>query len=237
MSARLGIAVVIPVHNEEEMLAACLDSVQDAADAARERFPLAVVVVLDACTDRSADIAARYPFTVVRTSANLVGAARRAGIERARAALGAVDRRSLWIAGTDADSVVPQNWITHQAELALGGADVMLGTVRPDFAGLTREHVEHWHATHPPGIANGNVHGANLGIRGSVYDAALGFDPVPEHEDVLLVDRARAMGAVVVASAGCCVQTSSRFIGRTPGGYSAFLRNQAASLACTAGTP
>jgi hypothetical protein len=75
------------------------------------------------------------------------------------------------------------------------------------------------------------VHGASLGIRADLYLAAGGFETVTEHEDVSLVDRCRRLGGVVVASDDAEVLTSGRTIGRTPGGYAAYLRAQAHQLA------
>ena len=51
------IGVVIPVHNEEKLLAHCLDAVRRAAmDPLLDAEPVELVVVLDACADRSAAI-------------------------------------------------------------------------------------------------------------------------------------------------------------------------------------
>ncbi len=225
------IGVVIPAHDEEELLGACLASVDAAAAAVADRCRVEVVVVLDDCTDASARIAQRYGADVASVSARSVGVARRAGVAR----LDARERGSLWIANTDADSVVPRDWLAHHLRLADAGADIVLGPVRPDFAGLTAAHVDRWRAEHPPGVATGNTFGANLGVRASVYDGVGGFDRVSEHEDVRLVDRARRRGASVVATADGVVVTSARLQGRTPGGYAGYLRRVAAELA--AGVP
>jgi hypothetical protein len=75
-----------------------------------------------------------------------------------------------------------------------------------------------------PGEANGHVHGANLGVRASVYRSAGGFADLAEHEDIDLVARCRALGATTVASARADVLTSGRQVGRTPGGYAGYLR-------------
>lgn len=231
MTRPRAVAVVIPVHDEDELLGACLDSVALAV-AAVPHVQVAVVVVLDDCHDDSAVIAARHRVATLEIDDHNVGAARRAGVESARAGLDAAPDE-LWIATTDADSTVPPNWLAHQLALAQGGQDVVLGNVRPDFVGLTDEHVAYWHATHAPGVALGNVHGANLGIRADVYDAIGGFAPLPEHEDADLVARAAAAGALVAATAESTVVTSARFEGRTPGGYAGFLRGRAAELAET----
>jgi hypothetical protein len=124
---------------------------------------------------------------------------------------------------TDADTVVPADWITHQLDLADAGVDVVLGTVRPDFADLSARHVAYWRATHHRGRPPGNVHGANLGVRASTYAEAGGIPDLSAHEDVALVRAARAIGARERASDVHEVETSGRLVGRTPAGYAAFL--------------
>ena len=140
------------------------------------------------------------------------------------AELGEPSPADVWVCTTDGDSAVPVGWLSHQLDLRALGADVVLGTVRPDFADLTPEHVAYWLETHPPGRPAGNVHGANLGLRGDVYFAAGEFGNLEQHEDVELVNAARSLGASVVATDANEVVTSGRFWGRTPGGYAAFVR-------------
>lgn len=224
---RPHVAVVIPVHDESELLARCLQSVVAAADAARHRVTTSIVVVLDDCSDDSPAIAVRHPVVTVTIDAGRVGTARRVGVEHALERIALAERSRAWLAHTDADSVVPANWITHQLDLREAGAEVVIGTVRPDFADLTPEHRVQWLATHRRGEPNGHVHGANLGILAGVYRRAGGFSDVAEHEDVLLVQAAVRDGAVVVASDDAEVETSGRLVGRTPGGYAGHLRAEA----------
>src|SRR5438876_690849 len=74
------IGVVIPVHNEEKLLGDCLDAVRRAAmDPLLDAEPIEVVVVLDACTDRSAAIAIQRKAQIVSLHARCVGAARSLG--------------------------------------------------------------------------------------------------------------------------------------------------------------
>lgn len=223
-----ALAVVIPVHNEEQLLSRCLQSVEVAVS--RVRVPVAVYVVIDASTDGSASVARRHPFPVVEIDAGSVGVARSVGVTAALRGLAPAADRRVWIANTDADSVVPPNWLTLQLKLARAGADVVIGTVRPEFTDLSPRHRQLWLDTHTRGHPNGHVHGANLGLRGDVYRGAGGFSDAPEHEDVMLVDHCRAAGARVVASDAAEVVTSGRFVGRTPGGYAAYLRDQHRAL-------
>ena len=79
-----------------------------------------------------------------------------------------------------------------------------------------------------------HVHGANLGLPWSLYEAVGGFPPVAEHEDVGLAEAVRALAGErdggegrrvrVIATDTTRVLTSSRLEGRTPGGFSGYLK-------------
>lgn len=220
-----AVAVVVPAHNEERLIGACLDSISQAVRAARPRVAeVGVWIVLDACTDRTAAIAAEAGVHLVTSDAQRVGSARAAGVSAALTHFADVPASALWTAHTDADSVVPATWLTHQLQLADAGADVVIGTVQPDFRDLDAERIEAWRATHTPGVANGHVHGANLGVRASALLGAGGFVPVPVHEDVWLVDAIRDRGGRLAATDGARVLTSGRQVGRAPDGYARYLR-------------
>lgn len=218
--------VVVPARDEQELVGRCLSSVLAAArllESRRRSTRVSVVLVADSCADDTARVARGFPgVTVVEIDAANVGVARAAGV---RAALAATDAptAAVWIANTDADSVVPRRWLLDHALLARRGAQLVIGTVRPEFADLTPEQASAWTARHTV-AANGHVHGANLGVRADVYLAAGGFAPVAEHEDVDLVERCARGGARAVATARCEVLTSGRQVGRTPGGYARYLR-------------
>ena len=225
------VVVIVPVHNEAELLDRCLSALGVAvATAARRGIRCVIRIVLDDCTDESSLIAEAHAFPTMTISAARVGDARAQGVEAAMRELRRVPTQRVWIANTDADSAVPPNWIVAQCDLAAAGADVFIGTVRPDFADLGPRHQRHWVRTHSSGVPNGHVHGASLGIRASIYAAAGGFEAVEEHEDVELVWRCQQLGANLCASAVAEVLTSGRFIGRTPGGYAGYLRAQAEVL-------
>lgn len=209
------VAVVIPAHDEREGIRACVDSVLAAA--AEVDVPVTVRVVLDTCTDGTGE---HVPDGVeTRTVAvRNVGAARAAGVDDAD---GGAD---VWLAHTDADTIVGAEWLRRQLAHADAGADAVAGTIhvrdwshRPD--GVRDLHDRAY--THADG--HGHVHGANLGVRGSAYAAVGGFRPLPESEDVDLVARLDAAGATVVWAADCPVVTSSRVSRRTGGGFSGHL--------------
>jgi hypothetical protein len=227
-----AVLVVVPARDEERLVGRCLVSLVDAAAVLRRERPgvvARIVVVADACTDRTAELARAFAgVTVIEVDAGAVGTARAEGVRHGLALLaddpfGTAVPERIWLASTDADSAVPTNWLTEQVALADRGVDVMVGTVRPDPADLTPEQDAHWLATHVPGLPNGHVHGANLGVRASSYLEAGGFDGVVEHEDNVLVSRLRTLPTVIVPSDACQVLTSGRLVGRTPGGYAGYL--------------
>ncbi|MBD3785141.1 MAG: glycosyltransferase family 2 protein, partial [Micrococcales bacterium] len=124
--------VLVPARDEEAVLGACLESVGRAGRRLAQERPdvrLEVVVVLDACLDGSAAVAGRYPVTVLGCAAGRVGAARRRGVEAGLD--GAVTRglpaAAVWVANTDADSEVPDHWLTAQLLLAEAGHDLVVG--------------------------------------------------------------------------------------------------------------
>ncbi|MHC6594909.1 glycosyltransferase family 2 protein [Arthrobacter sp. C152] len=224
------VAVVIPAHNEEQHLGRALAGVRAAADEVASRLPgvgVRVMVVLDSCTDASwalaTDFAATDPrFATLAVDFRNVGMSRRAGAEALWPALGVPASRT-WLANTDADSLVPGNWLVRQLELAARGADVVLGSVEPDGGEIHHTLAARWHARHLLAENHPYVHGANLGVRGSSYLAAGGFPGAASGEDRILVDRLRSSGAGIVATDSVRVLTSGRTVGRAPRGFAAYL--------------
>lgn len=51
--------VVVPVHNEQALLGACLDGLHEAAGVVADRARVVILAVLDACSDHS-ELVARY---------------------------------------------------------------------------------------------------------------------------------------------------------------------------------
>ena len=165
-----SILVVVPIHDEEDLLPRCLTALSESIALVYSTVPnaptISVKLVLDACTDASeaiaseaiaseaiasGAIASRSEFTVVCTDANNVGEARSRGVALGLTEHGDRDPGTLWIANTDGDSSVPANWLCEQIELAGRGVDLMIGTVRPDFAELSVAQREAWERTHVPG--------------------------------------------------------------------------------------
>ncbi|MFC8125648.1 glycosyltransferase [Streptomyces sp. NPDC057302] len=225
-----ALAVVVPAHNEEDRIAACLRSLRVAAARAAS-LPVVIVVAADACTDATADLAARGGAHVLETPGRNVGAARAAGTDRALELLAGAGP-DVWLAMTDADTTVPAAWLTHQAALARRGYDAVLGSIRldPATAGalLVARHDVDYFRTRGPGEAgrgweHPHVHGANLGVSAAAYLRVGGFTPLPSGEDRDLAIRLSATGHRIARTDQHPVHTAARLRGRAPGGLADLL--------------
>jgi glycosyltransferase involved in cell wall biosynthesis len=225
-----AVGVVVPAHDEEELLPACLAALgQAVATVTTERPGLRVrlVVVADACTDDTPAVARRAGALVIPMNFKNVGAARASGLnELLRPGAGAWDGwppspERLWLATTDADSVVPARWLADHLTQAEAGWEAVVGTVAvADWTGhpvrTIREFARRygtWQDWHP------HVHGANLGFTAPAYAAAGGFPPLRTGEDRALVAALQARGCRVLRSAAAPVATSSRVRYRAPAGF------------------
>lgn len=236
-----GLTVVVPAHDEQQLLPSCLASVR--ASAARLALPVRVVVVLDDCHDGTAAVVPDDVRTVV-VRYGVVGLARAAGF------VGEPDDPGWWYATTDADTCVPASWCAEQVATALV-ADVFVGTVAvADWSARPAGLREAWDRAYAGGDAplpptpgapgeadlaqdpsHPHVHGANLGLRASSYWRVGGFAADREHEDVGLVERCVEQGLDVRRTRRAAVTTAARRSGRTPGGFSGHLDRLEGELA------
>jgi glycosyltransferase involved in cell wall biosynthesis len=222
-------AVVVPAHDEEDLLPGCLA----ALDVARLRSPVPVriVVVLDDCRDGSIGVCQGYPVETLAIADRNVGAARAAGSRHALRHHTAPT--SLWLAHTDADSRVGPSWIADQLEIA-ASADAVVGVVHLSEAAPSADtfHRTHYLSAVRADGTHDHVHGANLGVRASAYLRAGGFLPLPAHEDRQLVSRLEGtVGVKVVRSSRVSVETSARRGARCAEGFGATLARRDAELA------
>jgi glycosyltransferase involved in cell wall biosynthesis len=222
-----AVGVVVPAHNEETLLPACLAALDRVADSVG--MPVSVLVVADTCTDGTEAAARACGAEVIAIGARNVGAARAAGMAELLRLTAGVDPAAVWLATTDADTVVPPGWLERQLKYAGQGWDVVLGTVT----------VADWNG-HPPHVPaafdalyefgdgpHQHVHGANLGIRASAYLAAGGFRSLRTAEDHALLAAATEAGCSVLQASDITVETSARRRARAPLGFSHLLRTLA----------
>lgn len=223
------IHVVVPAHDEEDDLPRSLAALRDAAaHPALAAITVRIAVVLDACSDRSGDVAEHAlrgfdDARIIETCVRSAGAARAVGTRRLLAAEDGRDPASIWIATTDADTRVTRDWLAQQLTAARAGADAVAGVVEVDDwsqqpSGVRDRFIAHY-ATLGTGHGHGHVHGANLGVRASALAAAGGMPSLALAEDHALVDGLIASGARILRSGDVRVRTSARREARAPDGF------------------
>ncbi len=211
------IGVVVPAHNEEVLLPGCLVALRSAA--AVVDVPVHLLVVLDTCTDSTADLVGDA--AVLAVWERNVGGARRAGFAHLLHDLGA-DR--VWLASTDADSQVPQGWLADQLAHAHRGADAVAGMVSvTNWSEHPPSTAERFQRLHRRIVGHHHVHGANIGVSARSYLAVDGFPPVPVHEDIALITALKRTGYRVLHTADPPVITSARRHARATAGFADFL--------------
>lgn len=114
------ILFVIPARNEERHLASCLDSI-NAQQVDTENSDCSTVVVDNASTDRTCEIAREHGADVVKVQPGKAGRARNRGAEA---------RSSDFIAFVDADCVLPPHWLANCMEHFRGGSVAAVGAVQ-----------------------------------------------------------------------------------------------------------
>ena len=229
-----AVGVIVPAHNEQDLLPGCLAAVRRAARVLRGT-PVHVVVVADACRDRTMQAARRGGAAVVTISAGSVGAARAAGAREVLRRAAHLDPADIWLATTDADTLVPPCWLRQQARYASQGWDAVVGTIRVlDWSGYPPGTRALFRRRYTSGTGPGphsHVHGANLGFRASAYLKAGGFPAVPTAEDRALVAALTAEGSRVLRTRALPVATSARREARAPDGFGHYLAGLDAATA------
>jgi glycosyltransferase involved in cell wall biosynthesis len=225
-----AVGVVLPVHNEQELLGSALASLADAFDQlSHGELAMRAVVVLDACSDASEEITLQWQstlarrrcpleITVVRSSAKNVGHARALGCASLLAQWSRTDPSRIWLATTDADSRVPTDWLATQVIRHETGVDHWSGRVSvDDWSGHHDETRLRWQNEYEREIQP--IHGANLGFNAAAYLEAGGFATLETGEDRALHRALIAHGALSYFDSAVRVVTSARRRARAPLGF------------------
>ncbi len=93
------LSIIIPAHNEEKYIAACLQSIKQQPFSDYE-----IIVVCDSCTDQTATIAKRYTKKIVEIKKKNVSAARNYGANKAKGEV---------LVFLDADTTIAPNLLTE----------------------------------------------------------------------------------------------------------------------------
>ncbi|GAA4559185.1 glycosyltransferase family A protein [Pseudonocardia xishanensis] len=207
-----AVGVLVPARDEAAGIARCLRAVRVAL--AEAGLPSRVCVVADRCRDETAEIAAGYADVVVNETPLAMGELRNLGVARLPA--------RGWVLSTDADTVVPPNWVVDHLRHARAGADAVAGMADlDDPTALGAETLGRYSRLLAVGT---HAYAANLGVRADMLHRVGGFPAVASAEEHALLARLRAAGGRVVHATDVRVRTSARTRGRAQGGLADLLR-------------
>ncbi len=233
----LRACVVVPAHDEAALVVDCLRAL--AAQTAVEPAAYEVILVLDACTDQTPELARQTAAELRSLRLHLVdgpgrgaGAARKLGMDLASARLHSVGRPAGLIASTDADSTVAPDWLTVQLDAVAAGARAIGGrvelfsadaeTLDPEVLARRAARAAARHARIPrPGDqppAHWQFSGASMSVTAATYDAIGGLDPHAALEDEGLERSLTRNGVPIDRRLDVRVTTSGRLRGRAPRG-------------------
>jgi GT2 family glycosyltransferase len=236
--------VAIPVCNERDHIAACLDAL--ASQVGLDRGELGIILFLNNCTDGTADIVRDYvgmpwPMRVIERDDPQASAgwARRIAMEAAArwVAEGGHDEGVLLT--TDADSRVGLDWVAANVAVLDAGADAVAGRIALDPADAAklpgclhaRGRLEAAYEAllieidarldpelGDPWPCHWSKSGATIGVKWSVYRQVGGMPDRPSGEDRAFIDAVRAHDYTVRHAPHIEVITSGRLDGRAAGG-------------------
>lgn len=194
------LSVVIPALDEEREIGDCLESL------ASQTFPdFEVIVVDNGCRDATPAIAARYGARVIREPRQGIPYARETGFRAARGKI---------IASTDADTVVPTDWLERIHQVFEEGPEVVavFGPYRHKPGSAPRTPVRPLIPVYEEGLVLGqravwqllglpHFSGANFAVRQEAFFKVGGFRSpegrlYSDWEDIQLGFKLRKVGKV-----------------------------------------
>lgn len=116
----MNISIIIPAYNEEKYIGKTLASIGKLKK--KKDWDIEVIVINGGSTDNTAKVAKKYDVRVINELHKGIGFARQQGLLRAKGEI---------IAYTDADTIVPENWlIRHVETLTTEGVVFSYGSFR-----------------------------------------------------------------------------------------------------------
>lgn len=240
--------VAIPARDEAERIGPCLIALNE-----QIRHPDAVVLMLNNCTDETETIARRMAprlrFRLDVISRRLPPAQANAGHARRLAMALAAEQADPHgvLLTTDADAVVPPDWVLRNLAELRHGADIVCGraVIDPREAAMIPPHLHADDALecrlialldeiawvcdpepHDPPRRHTEASGASLAVRAEAFRAVGGIPSIAAGEDRAFVRALWMIDARVRHDAAILVTVSGRTVGRAAGGMADTIRRR-----------
>jgi len=238
--------VALPAWNEAERIAACLSALGN-----QIRVPTGAVLLANNCIDGTEDIArgVTLPFRLDIRSVVLPPREAHAGMARRLAMHHAAELAGLngIVLTTDADAIVPPDWVALNLDAVAAGAEVVCGqaVIDPREAEDIPAHLhaddalECHYADLLDAIAEAlcpdpadprprhtEASGASLAVTVGAFNQVGGVPLVPSAEDRALVAALARIDAPIRHEPAIRVTVSGRLDGRAPGGMADTMRRR-----------
>jgi len=185
------ISVAVPAFNEEKYIGKCLESLRDQS-LPKNQYEI-IVVIREDTVDDTYRICKKYGVKIIFEKPG-IGLARFRGFEEAKAGI---------LAGTDADTIVPKDWLKIILEDFRDPKVVSVtGPVLPRAGTMMTQQFAFWFATKVYQLAGrlegkAYMSGMNFAVRKDAYEKCGGFDPeIRSAEDTDLTDRISTFGII-----------------------------------------
>ena len=176
-----SVSIVIPAYNEEYSLSACLEAIKQQDYCG----PMEIIVVDNASTDMTSDIAKSMNATVFHEYQRGYNHAVKRGFDEASNEI---------IACTDADTIVPKDWISRLVASFINDKVVACGGVF-----RFRDGSPFIRSIGIMGLLNYHIAGANMAVRRTAYKQVGGFSTIVNlGADVELGQRLKKIGIVTI---------------------------------------
>jgi len=190
--SKILISVVIPAFNEEKFLPSCLESLRN-----QDFKNFEIIVVDNNSTDKTAKIAKKFGVKVIKEKRQGVAFARQRGFFEAKGKI---------VATTDADTILPKNWLSKIFEefekdkdlVAFGGSCIFYSG--PISAKLASRFLLYPYLLLDKFFSGGwNLMGCNMAIKKDAFLKVGGFDTsLKLNEDIEISYRLRKIGKVIL---------------------------------------
>ncbi|MEO6536304.1 MAG: glycosyltransferase family A protein [Candidatus Paceibacterota bacterium] len=205
-SPKLSISLIIPAYNEEAYLGACLEAVQENSNGKFNE----IIVVNNNSTDKTAEIAARFPgVRVICEKKKGLVHARQCGFENAQGSI---------LAYIDADTLMPKGWPEQIEEYFSADPELACLSGPYKYYDIPARHqfvVSFWYWMARPTyyVLGYMATGGNIALRKSVVEKMNGFDTSIAFygEDTDIAKRAHSFGKVVFTSKFIMPTSARRF--------------------------
>ena len=240
--------VAIPARDEAERIGSCLDALNS-----QRRCPDVVVLLLNNCADQTEAVAAtlqpKLRFRLHVVNRDLPPPQANAGHARRLAMQIAADHagRNGVLLTTDADAIVPPDWVSRNIDALRVGADVVCGraVIDPAEAALIPAHLHEDDARecrlialldalawmldrepHDPQPRHTEASGASLAVRADAFWRVGGIPDIQSGEDRAFVRALWMMDLRVRHDPAMEVTVSGRVVGRAEGGMAGAIRRR-----------